>query len=103
MYRRASFGPCEPYETSAPASDTRLLGPEFRHHRSGRRRVLTEALPYRLSIAPALEPFRPEIEYACDLLARCHFLRRDERARSEERRVGKECVSTCRTRWSPYQ
>src|SRR3546814_20235542 len=37
---------------------------------------------------------------------------RDERAaparsllvppRSEERRVGKECVSTCRSRWSPY-
>src|SRR3546814_13540596 len=24
------------------------------------------------------------------------------RARSEERRVGKECVSTCRSRWSPY-
>src|SRR3546814_14089607 len=23
--------------------------------------------------------------------------------RSEERRVGKECVSTCRYRWSPYQ
>src|SRR3546814_12957811 len=22
--------------------------------------------------------------------------------RSEERRVGKECVSTCRSRWSPY-
>src|SRR3546814_12645613 len=28
-------------------------------------------------------------------LAGLHF-------RSEERRVGKECVSTCRTRWSPY-
>src|SRR3546814_11716182 len=29
----------------------------------------------------------------------------DQRAeveRSEERRVGKECVSTCRSRWSPY-
>src|SRR3546814_1806009 len=26
--------------------------------------------------------------------------RRD--GRSEERRVGKECVSTCRSRWSPY-
>src|SRR3546814_12878862 len=28
----------------------------------------------------------------------------DRRAaiRSEERRVGKECVSTCRSRWSPY-
>ena len=23
-------------------------------------------------------------------------------ARSEERRVGKECQSTCRSRWSPY-
>src|SRR3546814_13670951 len=31
--------------------------------------------------------------------------RSDETAiepRSEERRVGKECVSTCRSRWSPY-
>src|SRR3546814_3067642 len=27
-------------------------------------------------------------------------LRLDDR--SEERRVGKECVSTCRSRWSPY-
>ena len=23
-------------------------------------------------------------------------------ARSEERRVGKECTATCRSRWSPY-
>src|SRR3546814_18237419 len=28
--------------------------------------------------------------------------KRGEDARSEERRVGKECVSTCRSRWSPY-
>src|SRR3546814_20172899 len=26
----------------------------------------------------------------------------DRAVRSEERRVGKECVSTCRSRWSPY-
>src|SRR3546814_5954009 len=26
----------------------------------------------------------------------------DVAQRSEERRVGKECVSTCRSRWSPY-
>src|SRR3546814_3057983 len=26
----------------------------------------------------------------------------DAEVRSEERRVGKECVSTCRSRWSPY-
>src|SRR3546814_20078868 len=25
-----------------------------------------------------------------------------KKLRSEERRVGKECVSTCRSRWSPY-
>src|SRR3546814_9139653 len=25
-----------------------------------------------------------------------------DRKRSEERRVGKECVSTCRSRWSQY-
>src|SRR3546814_16761640 len=32
-----------------------------------------------------------------------HSARQDQRQwRSEERRVGKECVSTCRSRWSPY-
>src|SRR3546814_15837806 len=30
------------------------------------------------------------------------LLHRDMDKRSEERRVGKECVSTCRSRWSPY-
>src|SRR3546814_15423812 len=30
-------------------------------------------------------------------------LTRSSVERSEERRVGKECVSTCRTRWTPYQ
>src|SRR3546814_3244146 len=29
-------------------------------------------------------------------------LRKATMERSEERRVGKECVSTCRSRWSPY-
>src|SRR3546814_3153137 len=46
-----------------------------------------------------------------DRLGRCmvandHWSICDEAARSalrsEERRVGKECVSTCRSRWSPY-
>src|SRR3546814_13163109 len=39
-------------------------------------------------------------------LVRCHVDLRGAdwkraRSRSEERRVGKECVSTCRSRWSP--
>src|SRR3546814_11225737 len=29
-------------------------------------------------------------------------MRLQNRFRSEGRRVGKECVSTCRSRWSPY-
>src|SRR3546814_9468559 len=29
-------------------------------------------------------------------------IRLGQPVRSEERRVGKECVSTCRSRWSPY-
>src|SRR3546814_15419606 len=36
------------------------------------------------------------IERALDI-----FRRRQRKLRSEERRVGKECVSTCRSRWSP--
>src|SRR3546814_18590338 len=34
-------------------------------------------------------------------VARCNWTTRP-RVRSDERRVGKECVSTCRSRWSPY-
>src|SRR3546814_13941045 len=34
--------------------------------------------------------------------ATAHYLYPLIGARSEERRVGKECVSTCRSRWSPY-
>src|SRR3546814_11268930 len=30
-----------------------------------------------------------------------HHVKEEEKS-SEERRVGKECVSTCRSRWSPY-
>src|SRR3546814_13177445 len=40
-----------------------------------------------------------EIHYRHDLEAIDNAL---AKFRSEERRVGKECVSTCRTRWSPY-
>src|SRR3546814_14893158 len=31
-----------------------------------------------------------------------HRIMADDEVRSEERRVGKECVSTCRSWWSPY-
>src|SRR3546814_15372761 len=34
--------------------------------------------------------------------SRGHILLAADYSRSEERRVGKECVSTCRSRWSPF-
>ena len=37
-----------------------------------------------------------------DALAADYAARGIHTERSEERRVGKECVSTCRSRWSPY-
>src|SRR3546814_4981665 len=36
----------------------------------------------------------------CEVMARYQLA--PPETRSEERRVGKECVSTCRSRWSPY-
>src|SRR3546814_14997999 len=36
------------------------------------------------------------------LIARHAFLNAPNLGRSEERRVGKECVSTCRSRWRTY-
>src|SRR3546814_1131377 len=36
------------------------------------------------------------------LKRRAGLVHQDHLRRSEERRVGKECVSTCRSRWSPY-
>src|SRR3546814_4478396 len=38
---------------------------------------------------------------SCLALFGCAVVRHFD-PRSEERRVGKECVSTCRSRWSPY-
>src|SRR3546814_21070601 len=36
------------------------------------------------------------------MIDRYHYDLGGMQVRSEERRVGKECVSTCRSRWSPY-
>src|SRR3546814_14022086 len=48
------------------------------------------------------EPARAEGELGLALQPRRIDIGEDEAARSEERRVGKEGVSTCRSRWSPY-
>src|SRR3546814_18515169 len=38
----------------------------------------------------------------CKIVGTAKATARSLPIRSEERRVGKECVSTCRSRWSPY-
>src|SRR3546814_8091650 len=46
-----------------------------------------------------LEPIPPEERH--DLMAAYRTRLTSPDLRSEERRVGKECVSTCRSRWPP--
>src|SRR3546814_15666406 len=62
-------------------------------------------------VEPKSQNFIGEIPAGCEAMDDAfirslpHFLRQYLRRishRSEERRVGKECVSTCRSRWSPY-
>src|SRR3546814_13184350 len=44
------------------------------------------------------EPYNPQYAMILKVPERFEAIA----SRSEERRVGKECVSTCRSRWSPY-
>src|SRR3546814_19316370 len=61
-------------------------------------------------IGPAFQPhaFMVKLDLDCISIVpecRCPGAQCSQRHashRSEERRVGKECVSTCRSRWSPY-
>src|SRR3546814_20068703 len=78
----------------------RPVGRQLLRHRclrglgGGAVRITRKAGP---DILRAVDDDRPALS-ARDATAR--ELGRAER--SEERRVGKECVSTCRSRWSPY-
>src|SRR3546814_12967373 len=70
-------------------------------------------LPQKKSVSEWLEYLRTRVSIFADvsplqmrefmLDSKVAFYRAgDVVFRSEERRVGKECVSTCRSRWSPY-
>src|SRR3546814_9900774 len=80
-----------------------------------------EAQPEQLAMQPVADRERVQLEYPFGEQAdpghqlqgqpfrgrpvRQHRLAETaagDAGRSEERRVGKECVSTCRSRWSPY-
>src|SRR3546814_20382080 len=72
--------------------------------------VPSMAQPFLLHVTPGPPPDRAFFLSCCTLtypipgksanvLIVCHA--NNLTGRSEERRVGKECVSTCRSRWSP--
>src|SRR3546814_13733161 len=65
--------------------------------------VATDAGYFTAEIAPVdiARLAEPGSEITVATLAQDETIRR-ERTRSEARRVGKECVRTCRSRWSPY-
>src|SRR3546814_14052842 len=76
---------------------------------AGRRLILADqhlAAPGRDPVPLVDQPPRARGAEAVEMqAAQRQFLWREADARiarSEERRVGKECVSTCRSRWSPY-
>src|SRR3546814_15076583 len=69
-----------------------------------RRSRLFGMLPYDISVTFGAERGQDPIEQFIKFILgeRPSRIYREVMKRSEERRVGKECVSTCRSRWSPY-
>src|SRR3546814_15271267 len=49
-----------------------------------------------VAVTPRAEPLAPASLTVLEKVTAAAF------GRSEERRVGKECVSTCKSRWSPF-
>src|SRR3546814_11895096 len=81
-----------------PYSQTRIKDKAPRKSGAKRRRVLRDRVKPN-ALPPAATPGRL-LELGC---ASGKFLHRMARpGRSDERRVGEECVRTGRSRWSPY-
>ena len=60
------------------------------------------AFAYSYSDMPGIDPAVACHRLNADPNITPRAQRQRKLSRSEERRVGKECVSTCRSRWSPY-
>src|SRR3546814_20742879 len=73
--------------------DPRIGAPEFRQ--AGRKQIARGAWVSPLQLAD-------DFHHPDAIELRVAPLDAEQVERSEERRVGKECVSTCRSRWAPY-
>src|SRR3546814_5943712 len=86
-----------------------LLGGSFNPAHSGHRAISLAAIDaldldevwWLVSPGNPLKPGAGMAPLAVRL-ASARAMSRHAPIRSEERRVGKECVSTCRSRWSPF-
>src|SRR3546814_12553973 len=89
-----------------PSAFRPLLRARPRHDRDAARHAMRQvervAQLKGLACADRVETTGRFLRQAIDELANARNVAHFEMwARSDERRVGKECVSTCRTRWSP--
>src|SRR3546814_20953506 len=69
--------------------------------RAGNLRALGISSAERSSAAPDIPAIGETVE-GYEASSWYGMVTQADTPRSEERRVGKECVSTCRSRWSPY-
>src|SRR3546814_14278738 len=102
-------GPLVAGRLTAMAADGRVRrcighGWQKTAHESSRRVNLLNLSRYkaRSRQSCAITPWRHQRDQGLDFsMIRILLAEDDDVMRSEERRVGKECVSTCRSRWSP--
>src|SRR3546814_18553926 len=81
----------------ASGDEAEAMGSKFKYAHS---RLMTIAVERLLPIAKTL--LAEDADFAlAEVVAKIEESGTPQ-VRSEERRVGKECVSTCRSRWSPY-
>src|SRR3546814_14035709 len=92
-------------EPLSPCAKSALGIGLFRHRTNDGNPLLPSPLPVaalRARIERCWRPYHHALLEALDALhARHGAVWHIDAHRSEERRVGKECVSTCRSRWSP--
>src|SRR3546814_21181329 len=76
-------------------------GDQAKGRTAARREAVDKSVQRHVGIAVDADAYR--LAGADMLELRLLEIRDHIKIRSEERRVGKECVSTCRSRWSPYR
>src|SRR3546814_16998343 len=77
-------------------------GPNQISRENGKRRLVVSANVRGRDLGSFVEAAQQAIEAQVNLPPGYWLSYGGTFERSEERRVGQECVSTCRSRWSPY-